>query len=259
MDRGVEETSDAGQGESQFRAFAETAPDAIVTGDVDDRIAYVNPAAEELFGYPAASMIGQPLTLLMPERLHGVHHAAYMGYVATGEGRLIGTTVEVTAACADGREFPIELSLGSAGTGQARTLTAVIRDITDRRRQERHLRAQLAVTAVLAESRSAAETGARIVEELTRALGWDVGLLWLLDGDGELRVRHAWQADPSATQEFVRASTASALAPGSGLPGWALEAGRPVWLDDLGASSVFRRLDGARASGLRGGGCACRC
>ncbi len=255
MERGVRETSDAGQVDSQFRAFAETAPDAIVTGDMDDRIAYVNPAAERLFGYPAAFMVGRSLTLLMPERLHGVHHAAYMRHVATGEGELIGTTVEVTASCADGREFPIELSLGSTGTGRQRTLTAVIRDITVRRRQERHLRAQLAVTAVLAESRSAAETGESIVKELTCALGWDVGVLWLLDSDGTLRVRHVWQADPGATREFVRASMALALAPGSGLPGWALEAGRPVWLDDLEASPVFRRLDGARASGLRGGVC----
>jgi PAS domain S-box-containing protein len=255
MQRAAPNTSAVGPGESRFQAFAETAPDAIVTGDPDDRITYVNPAAERLFGYAAPDMVGQPLTLLMPARMHAAHHDAYSRYARTGEGRLIGTTIEVVAVRADGREFPIELSLGSAGPAEDRSMTAVIRDITVRRRRERHLAAQLAVTAVLAESRSAQETGARIVEQWTRALGWDTGALWLLESDGKLRVHHTWQADPAATGAFVTASRALALAPGEGLVGQAVQSRSPVWWEDLSVSPVFIRTAAAHEGGLRGGLC----
>jgi PAS domain S-box-containing protein len=249
----TEETD--GPGEAQFRALAETTPDAIVTGDVANAITYVNPAAERLFGYRSADMVGRSLSLLMPDRLRDAHHAAYARYVETGKGELIGTTLEVIGLRADGSEFPIELSLGSAGAADDRTLFAVIRDLTVRQRRERHLAAQLAVTAVLAEPHSAAETGARIVEQLTRALGWDVGILWLREGDGLLRVRHVWQADPAATAAFARASEALTLAEGDGLPGSALAGRSPVWLEDIAEASDFRRAEPARASGLRGAVC----
>lgn len=241
--------------EPRFRAFAETAPDAMLAGDAEGRIAYANAAAQRMFGHPAEAMIGQPLQLLIPERLRDAHTNGYRRFVATGKGRLIGTTVDVLAEHADGSEFPIELSLGTAGTGGDRILTAVIRDVSDRRRRERHLAAQLAVTALLAESRSASETGERIVEELTRSLGWDVGTLWLLDSEGVLRARYVWAADPAGARPFIDASLAFALAPGEGLPGEALAGLRPAWLEDVDASPTFVRRAAAQASGLRGGVC----
>lgn len=238
--------------ESQFRALAETTPDAIVMGDASGGITYVNPAAERLFGRPAREMVGRPITLLMPERLRPAHSAGLERFVRTGTPHLVGTTVEVVGTRSDGHEFPIELSLGATGSGEARALTAVIRDITDRRRAARHLAAQLAVTGVLADPRSAAETLPRIVEELTRALAWDVGLLWL-QSDGMLRVRHDWQADPAVTGEFVRVSRAVGLRGGQGLPGAALQAGAPLWLDDLGSTSPLVPERAAAVGGLRGG------
>jgi PAS domain S-box-containing protein len=140
--------------EAQFRALAQTTPDAIVTADATGTIAYVNPAAERLFGRPADAMVGRPIHILMPDDLRGAHEHGFARYIRTGQARLVGTTVEVTAVDAVGRRFPVELSLGSTGTGSSATLTGVLRDITDRRRRERHLTAQLAVTRVLAGSRA---------------------------------------------------------------------------------------------------------
>ena len=252
MDRGPLPPTASALDESQFRALAETTPDAIVMGDTSGRMSYVNPAAERLFARRAQDMVGRPISLLMPSRLAPAHHAGFERFIRTGTGRIVGTTVEVVGARSDGHEFPIELSLGTTGTGAARTLTAVIRDITDRRRAERHLAAQLAVTGVLAGPHTAAETVPRIVEELTRALAWDVGLLWL-DTDGVLTVRHDWQADPEATGAFVRASRGIRLASGRGLPGAALAAGGPVWLDDLGSTTGLIPERAATVGGLRGG------
>ena len=239
--------------ESQFRALADTAPDAIVTGDADNRIAYANPAAERLFGHPVAEMVGRPITMLMPEDLRGDHLAGYGRFVATGRGRIVGSTVEVVALRADGHRFPIELSLGSAGEGASRTLTAVIRDLTDRHRRERHLAAQLAVTRALAAPRPAEETVERIVEDLTRALGWDVGVLWLTEGPDEaLRLRHVWQADPEATSRFVAATAALGRDAAAGLPGRTLKDRAPAWYDDLTTPTFLRRAE-AQADGLRAG------
>lgn len=239
-------------GDSAFRALAESAPDAIVTGDHAERIAYVNPAAARMFGYTPEEMIGQPIRLLMPERMRGRHHDGYARFVGTGVGRLVGSTVEVPAVRADGEEFPIELSLGATGSGAGRTLTAVIRDLSDRRRKERHLAAQLAVTSVLAAPHSSAEAAPRIVEALARALGWEVGGLWTLGADSRLRLEHVWQADPARTDRFVRMSRERRLEVGEGMAGIALRSGRPQWVEDVAAIPGFVRREAAAEAGLRG-------
>ena len=238
--------------DSAFRALAETAPDAIVAGDANGRLAYVNPAAGRLFGSAPEELVGQPIAVLMPERMRGMHDAGYARFVETGEGRLVGGTVEVPAVDAHGREFPIELSLGAIGSGGNRTLTAVIRDLSDRRRKERHLAAQLAVTSVLAEPHSAAETAPRIVEALTRALGWDIGGLWMADADQTLRLRHVWQADPARTDVFARASALRTLRPGEGMAGLTLSSGLPQWAEDVATIDGFIRKPAAAEAGLRG-------
>lgn len=245
-----ESTTDVG--DSAFRALADTAPDAIVTGDTKNRIAYVNPAAARLFGYAPEDMVGQSISLLMPERMRSGHHSGYAHFVQTGEARLVGGTVEVPAVRADGHEFPIELSLGSTGTGSERTITAVIRDLTDRRRKERLLAAQLAVTSVLAGPHSAVEAAPRIVEALTRALGWEVGGLWMLDPESRLRLHHIWQADPGTTGAFAKMSAERTLEYGEGMAGAALRSGRPQWVEDVATIPGFVRKAAAADAGLRG-------
>ena len=252
MARGTPEATASALDVSRFRALAETTPDAIVMGDPSGRIAYVNPAAERLFGHRAGQMVGASITIIVPDRLQGAHDAGYRRFVETGRGRIVGTTFEVVGRRADGREFPMELSLGAAGAGADASVTAVIRDVTERRRAERHRAAQLAVTEVLAGPQSAADTTPRIVEGLTRALAWDVGILWL-PADGRLTVRYAWQADPAVTGRFVQVSREQVLERGRGLPGAAVAAAAPVWLDELteGAGMVPERA--AAAGALRGG------
>ena len=242
-------------GERQFRALAETTPDAIVTADASGLIAFVNPAGERLFGHPAAHMVGRPISMLMPTEFRAAHHEGFTRFVKTGRARLVGTTVEVLAIDSSGRRFPIELSLGSAGDGAERTLTAVIRDVSDRQRRERHLGAQLAVTRVLASALPAHETATRAVEALTRALEWDLGALWVLGEDGRLHVHDVWQADPGVTDGFAQASRSLHLGAEEGLPGHALASGAPVWHDDLTAVQGFMRMEQARAAGLRSAIC----
>jgi len=126
--------------EERFRALAVTANDAIISADSDGNIAYFNPGAERIFGYSAAEVSGKPLTMLMPERFQDAHRAGIARYLATGEARVVGKTVELAGKKKNGAEFPLELSLASWQRGSEVAFTAIIRDITQRKQTEETLR-----------------------------------------------------------------------------------------------------------------------
>jgi PAS domain S-box-containing protein len=119
--------------ERQYAAVVETAADAIVSADEDGVITGFNPAAERTFGYTADEAIGEPLTILMPERFQDAHRAGLKRYIDTREARLIGSTIELSARGKDGLEIPVELSLATWDAGGRPNFTAFVRDITERK------------------------------------------------------------------------------------------------------------------------------
>lgn len=121
----------------EFGALLEAAVDAIVVSDVSGRIIGFNHAAEQLFGYRAAEVLGQPLETLMPEPYHSEHHAYISRYLETGEPRIIGSGREVQARKRDGQVFPIWLSVGDAVRSGARSFVGIIRDLSAERAAER--------------------------------------------------------------------------------------------------------------------------
>lgn len=125
--------------EERFSAVAETAADAIISGDCRGSIMYFNPAAERMFGYAASDVLGRPLTLLMPERFREAHHQDMARFFATGEARMIGGTTELVGRKKEGTEFPLELSLASWKIGQDTFFTCIMRDITARKQAEKAL------------------------------------------------------------------------------------------------------------------------
>jgi len=119
--------------EDRFRALARTASDAIISADMRGNISYLNEAACGMFGYAAEELLGKPLTLLMPLRFREPHLQGLSRFRSTGEGRVIGRTVELTAVRRDGAEFPIELSLSTWSSGADTFFTGILRDITERK------------------------------------------------------------------------------------------------------------------------------
>lgn len=83
----------------------------VLASDATGRIAHANPAAADLFGWPAGALVGLPLTVLMPERMRDRHRAGIGRYLETHESRLFGQPVRVPALRRDGHEFEIELRL----------------------------------------------------------------------------------------------------------------------------------------------------
>jgi PAS domain S-box-containing protein len=119
-----------------YQALLEAAPDAIVVVDAAGRIRLVNSQVEKLFGYTRSELIGQPVEMLVPERVrrqHPMHRAAYVHDPRT---RPMGAGLELSARRKDGTEFPVDISLSAIETDEGLLVSAALRDVTDLRRVE---------------------------------------------------------------------------------------------------------------------------
>src|SRR5215211_7139411 len=124
------------ESEARYRTVLDAAFDAIVTITPDGLIRWFNRGAERSFGHRAEEVIGQPVTLLMPERYRELCVVGLHRYLRTGEARVVGGTTELVGLRKDGSEFPIEMSLGETHEDGQRLFTGVIRDITERKEAE---------------------------------------------------------------------------------------------------------------------------
>jgi PAS domain S-box-containing protein len=122
--------------EERYGQLLDTAPDAIVVVGDDSRIRLVNIQTEKLFGYTRSELLGQPLELLIPERFRRGHAAHVAGYFRSPGARPMGSGLELYARRKDGTELPIEVSLSPLRTEQGMTVSAAIRDISERKRLE---------------------------------------------------------------------------------------------------------------------------
>jgi PAS domain S-box-containing protein len=123
-------------------AVIESALDAIVSSDADGRIIAWNPGAERTFGFTAEQAIGTTLgDLIVPPSLRASHEKGLSRYLATGEAKILGKRLELSAMHAEGHELPVELTVTEVST-EPPTFTAHLRDITERREVERLLREQ---------------------------------------------------------------------------------------------------------------------
>ncbi|MGP7795661.1 sensor domain-containing phosphodiesterase [Sphingomonas sp. CLY1604] len=122
--------------------IAETTSDAVICADTRNRITYWNTAAARMLGWTAEEAIGQTLDLIVPEHLRARHAGGLARVAAGGIPRLFGKIIELPACRRDGREIPIELSLGtwSDEGGSPAGFAAIVRDVSDRKalEAERH-------------------------------------------------------------------------------------------------------------------------
>jgi len=128
------------ESEERYRVVAETASDAIVVIDEDSVILFINGAAERIFGYARAEMLGQRLTMLMPERLRERHQASLERYLDTGRRRLAWSSIQLPGLHKSGKEIPLEISFGEFIKDGERLFSCFVRDITERREAEKRLR-----------------------------------------------------------------------------------------------------------------------
>lgn len=147
--------------DERFRLVVEAAPSAMVMVNARGCIALVNAQTENLFGYPRAELLGQPVELLVPERYRHVHPDHRLGFLHQPSTRAMGAGRDLYGLKKDGSEVPIEIGLNPIKTDEGAFVLADIIDITSRKEAEDVLRG----------SEERAQRGQRIWEQTFDAIG----------------------------------------------------------------------------------------
>jgi len=136
------------QDAARWRAVVESAVDTIIVIDRRGRIEAFNPAAERMFGYTAAEVLGQNVAMLMPEG-HARQHDDYIDrYMTTRIPRIIGIGRDIDARRKDGSIFPGHLTVGEIPMEGDSKFTGIIRDLTDRVNLEQRLREEAGLARI---------------------------------------------------------------------------------------------------------------
>jgi diguanylate cyclase (GGDEF)-like protein/PAS domain S-box-containing protein len=241
--------------EERLRVIVESALDAVITMDDTGAVTGWNPSAERIFGWTAAEIIGQQLSLtIVPPRHRAAHEAGLRRYRQTADGPVLGKVIEITGLHRDGREFPVELAISQAWRSPGRTtFIAYVRDVTARRKAQDLLDLQLAVTRILASGRGLEEIAVPVLQHIAQALGFQVANLWMVDGEAHLlRHRFGWTERPARHRRFIDRSASMVFRSGEGLPGRVWSSGAVASISDVLQDSNFPRLAFARELGLHG-------
>ena len=218
--------------EARLRGILDSAMDAIITVDERQHIVLFNHAAEVVFGCPRDQAIGAPLVWFVPERFRAGHGEHVRRFGSTGPtSRRMGAARVVTGLRRNGEEFPIEASISQTAEQGQRFYTVILRDVTERVRNEealRHSREELRQFSVAANSVREQEKS-RIARELHDELGQALTALKI--DVGWLKERLA----ASGGEVALKLSNMQVLLDGTVAAARRISADlRPLMLDDLG-------------------------
>ncbi len=131
----------AADSSNRLAGVVESAMDAIIAVDSQQRIVVFNAAAEKIFGCRTEDALGQPIDRFIPDRFRAQHHAHISRFSETGvTNRTMGTLGALWALRANGEEFPIEASISQVKTEGHNLFTVIIRDITERVKAQEAMR-----------------------------------------------------------------------------------------------------------------------
>lgn len=145
----VHDTTTRKKLEAKYQSLLESAPDGIVVVDTNGIIVIVNTEVERLFNYTKKELIGQSVDVLVPNRFKESHVKDRNGYMANPHTRPMGAGRLLSGRKKNGVEFPVEISLSPLETEQGMLVTAIVRDITERREFEDTIKASLYEKEVL--------------------------------------------------------------------------------------------------------------
>lgn len=239
--------------EARLRGIVDSALDAIIATDAASRILEWNHHAESIFGWSAEEALGRTLNeTIIPERFRERHRQGIQHYLATGEGPILNRRIEIDALRRSGEEFPVELTVSAARWGSGVVFTSFIRDISERKREERRLAARAEVTRILARAESGDAAMQAILRAICEKLEWEMGVHWSVRGAAEaLRPSAVWRDPGSAAEPLETATLGMELRRGEGLPGRVWESGRAEWIEDVHGDTNFPRRAAARSAGIR--------
>lgn len=179
------------------------AADAIITVDEAQRIMHFNLGAEQIFGWTAAEIVGRSLDILLPERFREAHGTHVRQFGAGAEtARRMGHRREIFGLRKSGEEFPAEASISKLALPDGRVVySAVLRDVTERKRAEQEQRFLAKASAVLAASLEYEETLESVPRLVVPLLG-DWCALAVVDPDEAIRLIVTPHTDPERGREL---------------------------------------------------------
>ena len=238
------------QTSQKYEALIEASPVSIIARDRELRIVAWNAAAERMFGWKEEEVLGGPLPFIPPDLEDEA--VAMRKQLLRGESF---TDLETVRMRKDGTRFNVSVSTTVVRdfAGQPSGFITLATDITERKRAERRLQMEHAVTRILEESRTVEDALPRLLRTIGEASGWVYGARWELDRTANLlRCMEAWCVDAPEVREFMAFSRLRTQAPGASTGPihqvWSTNA--PVWIADVAQDISMRRGPAALRAGL---------
>jgi PAS domain S-box-containing protein len=240
----ITERKRAEETRSRLAAIVESSEDAILSKDLDGIILSWNRAAEKMYGYAAAEIVGQSiLWLIPPERAGEV--SMILEQLKRGKRLENYETVRLRK---DGTRIDVALNISpmADAAGHITGASAIGRDITKRKQRDRRFAAMHAVTSALAQSASLGEAAAPVLQTVGETLHCDLAVLWEVDAAADvLRCARVWHVPGIEATEFEHFSQQITISRDEGLPGQAWNTGEPTWVPEAPfPRSVERHRDG---------------
>jgi two-component system sensor kinase FixL len=195
--------------EAHLRSILETVPDAMVVIDEQGRVQSFSAAAERLFGWTAPEVIGENVSILMPEPYCSQHDAYLERYLRTGERRIIGIGRVVVGLRKDGSTFPMELAVGEMRSNDRRYFTGFIRDLTERQATETRLQELQSELIHMSRFTALGEMASTLAHEINQPLtaiaNYLKGCRRLLEKSADERAPMLREAVNQAAEQALRA------------------------------------------------------
>lgn len=202
-------TRDALAREAHLQSILDTVPEAMIVIDERGVMQSFSSAAERLFGYRSAEVIGKNVKILMPQPYRDNHDSYLHRYRDTGERRIIGIGRVVVGQRVDGSTFPMELAVGEMKSGDRRFFTGFIRDLTERQQTEQRLQELQSELVHISRLTAMGEMASTLAHELNQPLAaisnYLKGSQRLIENDGAEKLPMLRDALGKASEQADRA------------------------------------------------------
>jgi PAS domain S-box-containing protein len=239
----------------RFDTIFHSSRDSIVLADAQSKILQINKTTERLFGYKQ-DLIGQPFSLLLPERYRKTHDELIQKLLS-GKERSVDRPLELHGVRKDSSEFPLELTLSLWMNQDQPCYAAIIRETTVRKEAEQSLQQKVEMIELLQNVTVACNRASNPEEALQFALDqicghtpWTFGHIYFVPtaASDTLIPSRLWCSSHAESAEHLRNVTESVpLKRGAGLPGLVLETQKPAWVRTVQADPRFKRQNAQHA------------
>ena len=238
------------QEKNYFSSIINNTAEGMITIDQQSIIETLNPAVESIFGYTSDELIGNNVSMLLPEN-ERAQHKEYVKHSDIHAPRIINQARELYAVHKDGHKIPIELNISPMESDGERKFVGIMHDITEKKADEVELYEKQklinllhSVTTLANESLDIEESLQGSLEMICKYLNWPVGHIYLQSptDPNKLVPSKIWYLDESEPfSEFVAITEQTEFKKGEEMPGRVLESKQIIWIEDAAAELDFIR------------------